>query len=179
MSMMNLTLRIYVLVLTMGFFNSVLANDLNVGESAPDFQLIDQNKKTHTLKDYSGQWVVLYFYPKDDTPGCTKEACNFRDDIVQLRELNAQVLGVSVDNAESHAEFAEKYGLPFPLLSDAEGKLAAEYGSLWKLGPVKVAKRHTFIIDGQGKLAKIYRKVDPDSHSDQVISDLKTLLGSD
>ena len=154
---------------------SANANELSVDSSAPDFSLLDQYQKTHTLKDYLGKWVVLYFYPKDDTPGCTREACNFRDDIIDIRALDAEVLGVSVDNAESHAKFAEKYGLPFPLLSDPDGAIAKQYGSLMKLGPLKIAKRHSFIVDPQGKLAKIYRKVNPDSHSDEIIQDLKML----
>ncbi|MCG8324745.1 MAG: peroxiredoxin, partial [Thiotrichales bacterium] len=145
-------------------------------QPAPAFDLADQYSKQHRLADYAGKWVVLYFYPKDDTPGCTREACNFRDDILQIRELNAEVLGVSVDNQESHAKFAEKYGLPFPLLSDPDGEIAKQYGSLWKLGPIRIAKRHTFIINGDGRIAKVYRDVKPDKHSTEIISDLKKLL---
>ena len=131
--------------------------------------------KTHSLEQYQGKWVVLYFYPKDDTPGCTTEACNFRDDIFKLRALDAEVLGVSLDSTESHARFAEKYGLPFPLLSDAEGETARQYGSLTKWLGMTIAARHTFIIDPAGKIAKTYRKVDPDTHSAEVLADLTNL----
>lgn len=164
-----------VFLLPMWPFSSKAESVLTVGEPAPGFELIDQYKKTHKLTDYQGKWVVLYFYPKDDTPGCTTEACNFRDDIFRIREMRAEVIGVSLDSAESHAKFAEKHGLPFPLLSDANATLAEAYDCLKSLGPVKFARRHTFIIDPQGKLAKIYRKVKPDSHSAEVISDLKKL----
>lgn len=154
---------------------AVQAEDLKPGQAAPDFVLKDQNGASQRLADYRGKWVVLYFYPKDDTPGCTKEACQFRDDILGLRALKAEVLGVSVDNTESHARFSQKYSLPFALLSDPDGKVTAQYGSLLSLGIVKFAQRHTFIIDPQGRIARIYRKVDPDTHSRQVIDALKAL----
>jgi len=115
------------------------------------------------------KWVVLYFYPKDDTPGCTTEACQFRDDIFKIHALNAEVLGVSLDSAESHTKFAKKYGLPFPLLSDAETVTAEKYGCLSSLGPFKFAKRHTFIINPEGKLVKIYQ------HSEEIIAELTRL----
>lgn len=146
-----------------------------VGQPAPGFTLPDQEGTVKSLSDYQGQWVVLYFYPKDDTPGCTAEACNFRDDIMQLKALGAQVLGVSTDSAKSHAKFAAKYNLPYPLLADAEGKVADQYGAYMSLGPIKFAKRHSFIIDPQGKLAKVYRDVKPKRHSDRIIADLKQL----
>jgi peroxiredoxin Q/BCP len=142
---------------------------------APDFALVDQYGKSHKLSDYKGKWVVLYFYPKDDTPGCTKEACHFRDDIFRIRKLNVEILGVSVDNQASHAKFSEKHGLPFPLLADADGRVAQSYNALWSLGPVRVARRHSFIIDAEGKIAKIYRDVDPDQHSNEIILDLEKL----
>ena len=131
--------------------------------------------KTHSLDQYLGKWVVVYFYPKDDTPGCTTEACNFRDDIFKLRAMDAEVLGVSLDSTESHALFAEKYGLPFPLLSDAAGDVAEQYGCLTDWKGMKIAARHTFIIDPGGNIAKIYRKVDPDSHSAEIRADLTAL----
>ena len=159
----------------MGLFNGTSASDIKVGVNAPRFELHDQSNAKHRLQDYLGKWVVLYFYPKDDTPGCTKEACEFRDDIAILQNLNVQVLGISLDSADSHAEFANKFSLQFPLLSDIDGKVAAAYGSLSKLGPIKFAKRHTFIIDPEGKLAKIYRSVKPASHSDEIIADIKQL----
>jgi len=162
------------LVLIMLFSRSVIA-EVTTGGVAPDFALVDQYGKTRNLSDYKGTWVVLYFYPKDDTPGCTTEACNFRDDVFRIRKLNAEVLGVSVDNQESHAKFAEKHGLPFPLLSDVDGRVAKNYNALWSLGPIKVARRHSFIIDAEGKIAKIYRDVDPDTHSNEIIMDLEKL----
>ena len=156
-------------------FNSSAENELKVGDAAPAFELFDQYKNTHKLSDYVGKWVVLYFYPKDDTPGCTTEACNFRDDIFRIRALDTEVLGVSLDSAESHAKFAEKHGLPFPLLSDHEAEVADKYGCLTAMGPLKFAKRHTFIIDPLGKLARIYRQVKPKQHARQVIADLRQL----
>ena len=163
------------LFLAMWPFTSNAEDALQVGDSAPDFELIDQYRKAHSLADYAGKWVVLYFYPKDDTPGCTTEACNFRDDIFKIRELNAEVLGVSLDSAESHASFAEKHGLPFPLLSDSSTEVATAYGCLTSMGPLKYAKRHTFVVDPGGKLARIYRDVKPKTHAEEVIADLKSL----
>jgi peroxiredoxin Q/BCP len=146
-----------------------------LGQSAPLFSLPDQNGKVHALEDYKGRWVVLYFYPKDDTPGCTQEACTFRDDLHKLTALGAQVIGVSVDDSASHAEFARKYHLPFPLLADKDGKVADSYGALWNLGLIKFAKRYTFLIDPQGKVAKAYLKVDTSRHSREVVDDLTRL----
>ena len=142
---------------------------------APGFSLPDQDGQVHRLADYRGQWVVLYFYPKDDTPGCTTEACSFRDNINRLIARDAAVLGVSVDSVESHAAFAEKHELPFPLLADPEGKVADSYGALRNLLVFKLAKRQTFIIDPEGKLARIYRDVDPDVHVEQVLRELGRL----
>jgi len=164
-----------ILILVMGLFGTSSASDIEEGMPAPSFDLLDQNEASHHLDNYQSKWVVLYFYPKDDTPGCTKEACEFRDDIAILQNLNVVVLGVSVDSTKSHAKFAEKYSLQFPLLSDPNGKVAKQYGSLTSLGPLKIAKRHTFIIDPNGDVAKIYRKVKPDVHSDEVIADIKEL----
>ena len=156
-------------------FNYASASELQIGQPAPDFNLSDQHGESHTLKNYRGQWVVLYFYPKNDTPGCTKEACEFRDDYKTLRATNTQVLGVSIDSEESHAEFANKYNLPFPLLADIGGNTAKQYQALLNLGVIKLAKRHTFIIDPEGMIQMIYRKVDAESHSDQILNDLKKL----
>ncbi|WP_029935238.1 peroxiredoxin [Thiomicrospira pelophila] len=151
------------------------ANNLAVGDKAPDFKLINQHEETISLSDYRGQWVVLYFYPKNDTPGCTTEACSFRDNINALIAQQAVVLGVSVDNAESHKAFAEKYNLPFSLLSDPKAEVAANYGALLNLGLIKFAKRHSFIIAPDGGIAKIYRDVNPDNHVREVMADLKAL----
>lgn len=146
-----------------------------VGEAAPDFNLSDQNGEAHQLKDYAGKWLVLYFYPKDDTPGCTQEACAFRDDLSKLTKLGAQVVGISVDDGASHAEFAKKYHLPFPLLADSKGEVAAKYGALMDMVVFKIAKRYTFLIDPQGKVAKVYLKVETSRHSTEIIDDLKQL----
>lgn len=146
-----------------------------VGEAAPDFNLPDQEGKPHRLQDYAGKWLVLYFYPKDDTPGCTQEACAFRDDLHKLTALGAQVVGISVDDSESHAEFAKKYHLPFPLLADKTAEVAARYGALTNLMLMKFAKRYTFLIDPQGKVAKVYMKVETSKHSIEIIEDLKKL----
>ena len=156
-------------------FGQSQAGTIEVGQDAPAFTLVDQNGMSHSLQDYVGRWVVLYFYPKNDTPGCTKEACAFRDDYKVIVAHNTQVLGVSVDDQTSHAKFAKKYNLPFPLLVDGNGKVAQRYAALTSLGPLKFAKRHTFIIDPNGKIQKIYRKVDADSHSQQVLADLQLL----
>ena len=145
------------------------------GQPAPPFKLADQNGKLHTLDDYKGSWVILYFYPKDDTPGCTQEACTFRDDLHKLTALGAKVIGVSVDDSASHAAFASKYHLPFPLLADEGGKVAKSYGALRNLGIVKFAKRYTFLIDPQGKIAKQYLKVDTSRHSEEIVADLTRL----
>jgi peroxiredoxin Q/BCP len=120
---------------------------------------------------------VLYFYPKDDTPGCTQEACTFRDDLNQLTAIGAQVVGVSVDDTNSHAKFAKKYHLPFPLLADKDGKVAESYGALLNLGLIKVARRFTFLIDPQGKISRLYLSVETSRHSKEIIEDLKKLAG--
>jgi peroxiredoxin Q/BCP len=117
----------------------------------------------------------LYFYPKDDTPGCTQEACTFRDDLNQLTAIGAQVVGVSVDDTNSHAKFAKKYHLPFPLLADRDGKVAESYGALLNLGLIKVARRYTFLIDPEGKVSRLYLSVETSRHSKEIIEDLKKL----
>ena len=152
--------------------------ELSVGSIAPEFTLKDQNFKSHNLADYKDKWVVLYFYPKDDTPGCTTEACQFRDDIFEIRALNANIIGISLDDSKSHEEFAKKYSLPFPLLADTEGVVTNAYGALLKIGPIKFAKRHTFIIGPDGLIKKIYRNVIPKKHSQEIITDLKELISS-
>lgn len=151
------------------------ASELAEGMPAPAFELKDQDGKLHRLADYRGRWVVIYFYPKDDTPGCTTEACNFRDDLPKLRELGVQIFGLSTDNIASHAKFATKFKLPFPLLADEGGTVAKSYGSLWSLGPVKFTKRHSFIVDPEGKIARIYRDVKPERHSREIQEDLRML----
>ncbi len=146
-----------------------------IASVAPEFALPDQNGRTVRLADFRGKWVVLYFYPKDDTPGCTEEACTFRDDIAKLNVLGAQILGVSLDDSASHAAFAKKHNLPFPLLADTEAKTAARYGAVTDLWVARFAKRYTFLIDPQGRIAKTYLKVDTARHSGELIADLQHL----
>ena len=151
--------------------------EAQVGQTAPDFKLQDQKGDWHTLAQHRGQWVVLYFYPKDFTPGCTEEVCQFRDDVHKLHKAGALVLGVSLDDVKSHADFAEKYHVPFPLLSDHDQTAAKAYGVLTFSQKMNLsyAKRETFLIDPQGKVAKHYADVDPKANSAQVLTDLAQL----
>ena len=146
-----------------------------VGDSAPTFKLQDQNGDWHTLGDYKGMYVVLFFYPKDGTPGCTTEACNFRDNIFAFDDLNTQILGISLDDVDSHKEFSEKYSLPYPILADVEKESAVDYGVLGKFMMMTITKRESFIIDPDGLIVKHYKNVDPDKHTDEVIEELKSL----
>ncbi len=154
------------------------AHALDEGNAAPAFRLQDQNGEWHALADYSGQWVALYFYPKDDTPGCTTEACAFRDDIFKFKEMGVKILGVSLDDVDSHKEFADKYSLPFTLLSDADGATAEAYGVLRRMGPVKMASRQTFLIAPDGRIARHYARVNPDEHSGEVLGALRELMAA-
>jgi len=147
-----------------------------VGADAPSFKLQDQNGDWHASEDYRGQWLAVYFYPKDDTPGCTKEACNFRDNIYAFKAIGAAVVGVSVDDVESHKEFSDKYKLPFTLLADEDHAMAAAYGVLKDYKLVKIASRQSFLLDPDGKIAKHYAKVDPDTHTEEVLADIKTFM---
>ena len=166
-----------VLILCTGLIAPAFAADepagLQVGQEAPAFRLEDQNGKWVTPADFHGHYLVMYFYPKDFTPGCTTEVCTFRDDIAKLRKAGAGVVGVSLDDVKSHAEFAAKYHVPFPLLADSDLSVSTTYGVL-KSGS-HYAKRTTFLIDPQGKIAKIYEDVDPEKNSGQVMSDLAAL----
>lgn len=156
-------------------FSAIASEQVAAGEIAPEFELADQNGQLHSLEDYRDQWVVLYFYPKDETPGCTTEACEFRDNIFAFKKINAQILGVSLDDVESHQKFAENHGLPFPLLADTEGEASEAYGVKTKKFGMTMAKRQTFLIGPDGTIAKHYEKVDVDNHSSQVLADLKEL----
>lgn len=147
-----------------------------VGTDAPSFKLQDQNGDWHSSEDYRGQWLAVYFYPKDDTPGCTKEACNFRDNIYAFKAIGAAVVGVSVDDVESHKEFSDKYKLPFTLLADEDHAMATAYGVLKDYKLVKIASRQSFLVDPDGKIAKHYAKVDPDTHTEEVLADLEALM---
>jgi peroxiredoxin Q/BCP len=148
---------------------------LKIGDDAPSFRLPDSQGNQINSNDFKGKWIVLYFYPKDDTPGCTAEACHFRDDFKLLESLGAKVIGISIDDSFSHKKFAEKYNLPFPLLSDASGEVASRYGALNNFLVIKLAKRYTYLINPQGKIAKIYLSVDTSKHSQEIIDDLKAL----
>src|SRR5271168_2525206 len=132
------------------------------GSVAPEFTLASQESSSVSLKDYRGSWVVLYFYPKDQTPGCTREAHNFQADQAKYAAHRAVVLGVSVDSVDSHKKFCAREGLNFKLLADRDGKVNDAYGSLTNLGVVKFAARHTFLIDPSGKVARAYTSVDPE-----------------
>ena len=145
------------------------------GSVAPAFTLPDGSGKPRSLSEWKGKWVVLYFYPKDNTPGCTTEAINFRDNQPRLAALNAQVVGISVDSANSHRDFAEEQRLPFPLLSDTSGRVSESFGAYSNLGVIKFAKRHTFLIDPDGRVAKVYLQVDAGKHAGEVLADLKSL----
>ena len=149
------------------------------GSNAPDFTLPSQEGSSVSLKDYRGKWVVLYFYPKDQTPGCSREAHNFQIDQPKYAERNAVVLGVSLDSVDSHKKFCAKEGLNFKLLADTDHKVTGAYGSLTNLGLVKFAARHTFLIDPSGKIAKAYTSVDPLKHSGEVLAELDVLQKSE
>ena len=150
-----------------------------IGSRAPSFKLKDQNGKTYSLRDYSGKWVLLYFYPKDNTPGCTKQACAIRDEFPAFKKLNCIVFGISIDSEASHKKFEEKFNLPFTLLADTEKKMVNAYG-VW--AEKKLAGREymgtlrtSFLINPEGKIAKVYEKVKPELHAGEVLSDLKKL----
>jgi len=148
------------------------------GSAAPDFGLPSQEGASVSLKDYRGSWVVLYFYPKDQTPGCTREAHNFQADQSKFAERHAVVLGVSVDSVDSHKKFCAKEGLNFKLLADTDGGVSKAYGALTNLVVAKFAARHTFLIDPDGKVAKVYTSVDPARHSAEVLEALDALRKS-
>lgn len=144
---------------------------------APNFSLSDQDGNIVSLGDYIGKWVVLYFYPKDDTPGCTKEACNFRDSFHELQKYGVQILGISKDSIKSHKKFADKYGLNFPVLSDENTKTIKKYNA-WGIKKFMGREfegilRTTYIIDPKGKIKKVYNKVNPLIHATEIVNDLK------
>jgi peroxiredoxin Q/BCP len=146
-----------------------------VGKSAPDFRLQDQNDQWHTLKDYKGKWLVLYFYPLDNSPGCTEEARQFRDLYPTYEKRNIVVLGVSLNDVASHKSFADKLGLPFPLLADTNHDLAKTFKVLGGFGILPYAKRETFLIDPQGVIVYHYSSVNTESHAAQVLKDIDAL----
>lgn len=152
---------------------------LEVNSNAPNFDLPDQNGRSHKLSDYKNKWVVLYFYPKDDTPGCTKEACNFRDSISKFQDLDVQILGISKDPVASHKKFSDKFKLNFPILSDENKDVIEAYKS-WGIKKFMGREfegviRNTYLIGPDGKIRKAYEKVNPLTHSSDILSDLESL----
>ncbi len=148
-----------------------------VGKKAPGFSLPDQAGEMHSLSEYVGSWVLVYFYPKDDTEGCTKEACAIGDNFPAFKKLKAKVLGISIDSVKSHDKFAKKYKLPFTLLSDEDKKVVNKYG-VWGLKKFMGreymgTKRMSFLIDPKGDILKVYEKVNPVTHAEEVLEDLK------
>jgi peroxiredoxin Q/BCP len=144
------------------------------GTAAPAFKLQDQAGAWHTLSEYKGKWVVLYFYPKDETSGCTTQACELRDNIFAFRKADAVILGVSADDVDSHKKFAENHSLPFTILADPNKETIKTYGVLWSPAPgVELASRQTFLIGPDGKIVKHWAKVDPKGHSEMVLAEIK------
>ena len=143
------------------------------GSAAPAFKLQDQAGAWHSLSEYKGKWVVLYFYPKDETSGCTTQACELRDNIFAFRKADAVILGVSVDDVASHEKFAKEHSLPFDILADPDKKVSKAYGVLTTYGTAELASRQTFLIGPDGKIVKHWAKVDPKGHSDMVLAEIK------
>jgi peroxiredoxin Q/BCP len=160
--------------------NSLRAGDKApaVGTPAPDFTLNSQENKPVSLHDFKGKWVVLYFYPKDFTSGCTVEAHNFQRDLALYEQKNAVIVGVSVQDEDSHQKFCTKEGLSFKLLADTKQEVSTEYDSVMNMGVVKLSARHTFLIDPQGKVEKVWLDVKPDKHSEEVLASLTELQGA-
>ena len=150
---------------------SSISAQLKINIPAPDFTLSDAHGVEHTLSDYKGQFVILYFYPKDNTPGCTREACSFRDRFSEIWALNATILGVSWDSSKNHASFTEKYSLPFTLLSDTRGEISKVYDAAGWFMP----KRYTYIIDPDGKIVNVYTKFNISAHSTEIISFIQSM----
>jgi peroxiredoxin Q/BCP len=173
--MEQLNMKELLLISTLLFTGLLSAKESWVGQNAPDFDIPDQNGVFHTLKEYQGKWLVLYFYPKDDTPGCTTEALNFTSDYKIIEELGAVVVGASLDSIESHKAFADKHKIPFTLLADKDKIMSSAYGVVKNIPLMSYAKRQTFIINPQGIIAKFYADVKSSTHSKQVIADLKIL----
>ena len=178
--MLRILLLCIVIIVAILFVPRLLSRPVMpaAGSDAPLFTLPSQEGTPVSLKDYRGKWVVLYFYPKDQTPGCSREAHNFQLDQPKYAERDAAVLGVSVDSVDSHKKFCAKEGLNFKLLADTDHGVTKAYGSLTNLGVAKFAARHTFLIDPNGKIAKVYSSVDAVRHSGQVLADLDQLKKS-
>ena len=175
-------MRKYALILAFAVVAALACNHVNalneipaVGSAAPAFKLTTNEGKQVSLSDFKGKWVVLYFYPKDFTSGCTIEAKNFQRDLAKYEAANAVILGVSVDNADSHKEFCAKEGLNFKLLADTEAKTSGDYGSVMEYQGAKLSARNTFIIDPTGKIVKVFEKVKVQAHSEEVLAALAEL----
>lgn len=165
-------------VLALAFLNVAQAADSSApmtGSIAPNFRLQDQNGQWHTLDEYRGKWLALYFYPKDGTPSCTTQACEFSDNIFAFRDAGATIVGISVDSVASHEKFEKSHGLQFTLLADSDKSVSKSYGVLKKFLGMEMAQRDTFLIDPNGKIAKHYVNVDPKGHSQIVLTDIKAL----
>jgi thioredoxin-dependent peroxiredoxin len=167
------------LILTVVALAACAGDPPAVGTAAPGFKLQDQNGEWHDLGDYHGSWLAVYFYPKDGTPGCTTEACSFRDNIYAFQAIGAQVVGISLDDVASHKEFATKYKLPFIILSDVGGKTAEAYGVLTDYMAMQIASRQSFLVNPDGIIVKHYADVNPDEHTAQVLADLQALMAAE
>jgi thioredoxin-dependent peroxiredoxin len=179
---MNIKNTVLSAIISLATFTCMAATESKtqpeVGKPAPDFSLTTGDGSQVSLKDYRGKWVVLYFYPKDFTSGCTLEAHNFQRDIAKYGDVGAVILGVSVDTAQSHKDFCAKEGLNFKLLADPDAKVSTEYGSVMDYKGQKLAARNTFIINPDGEIVKVYTGVKPVEHSEQVLKDLAELKKS-
>ena len=158
--------------------SSAASSAPSVGAAAPDFTLNSQEGKSVSLHDFKGKWVVLYFYPKDFTTGCTIEAHNFQRDLAQYEQKNAVIVGVSVQDEDSHQKFCTKEGLSFKLLADTKQDVSTQYDSVMTYNEAKYSARHTFLIDPQGKVQKVWLEVKPDKHSEEVLAALTQLQGA-
>jgi peroxiredoxin Q/BCP len=178
--MLRIVLILLVVIVVVLLVPRLLSHSVtpSVGTEAPPFTLPSQEGTPVSLSDFRGKWVVLYFYPKDQTPGCTREAHNFQADQSKYAERQAVILGVSVDSVDSHKKFCAKEGLNFKLLADTAHTVTKAYGSLNNLGVAKFASRHTFLIDPNGKIAKVYTSVDPGHHSAELLDQLNQLQTS-
>ena len=167
---------ILAVVLTLVFIFKKTAfgsEDKLLGKAAPEFKLKNSYGELVSLREFKGEWLLVFFYPKDDTPGCTKEACSLRDNFTEIKKLNANVVGISIDSSDSHKEFKEKNNLPFMLLSDPNGETAKKYGALNNFFIFKLAKRQSFMIDPKGIVRRVYRDVSPSNHAQEIKNDLE------
>ena len=180
MKFLWIALILVVIFAVMVRFSALRAGDKApaVGTLAPDFTLNSQEGKPVSLHDFKGKWVVLYFYPKDFTSGCTVEAHNFQRDLAQYEQKNATIVGISMQDENSHQKFCAKEGLSFKLLADSQHDVSTRYDSVMNLGIAKLSSRHTFLIDPQGKVERVWLDVKPDKHSEEVLAALTELQGA-